>query len=176
VTFTTLSEFEERELYRLSRFYWNEALRCEESKAYLAGSIMLGSALETILMLMVNCYPEEASATGKIPRSRGQERALTDWSLNQLLEIAKKAGWLPSALELGDDWNSRKARIGDHAEVTRMIRNLVHPGNYLKQHSRSRVTKKYLQRQFDVVLLCRDWLGERNNRSLREHMREDGLL
>ena len=58
--FTTLSDEEEKELYRLQRFYWHEALRCEESKAYLAGFVMLGSALETLLILMVNCYPDEA--------------------------------------------------------------------------------------------------------------------
>ena len=33
--FTTLTDEEEKELYRLSRFYWREALRCEEAKAYL---------------------------------------------------------------------------------------------------------------------------------------------
>jgi hypothetical protein len=33
--FTTLTEVEEREFYRLQRFYWREALRCEEAKAYL---------------------------------------------------------------------------------------------------------------------------------------------
>jgi hypothetical protein len=175
VSFTTLSEDEERELHRLSRFYWREALRCEESKAYLAGSVVLGSALETLLMLMVNCYPVEAGATGKVPMRSGKPRALIDWDLGQLLGVAKKAGWLPSALELSDDWNSRKARIGDYAEVARKVRNLAHPGSYLKQHSASRVTKRYLRRQFEIVLLCRDWLAERNNRSLREHMRQEGL-
>jgi hypothetical protein len=40
---------------------------------------------------------------------------------------------------------------------------------------RRRVTSKYLQRQFEVVLLCRDWLAERNNKSLREHMKVEGI-
>ena len=58
--FTTLTDEEEKELYRLSRFYWQEALRCEEAKAYLAGCVMLGSALETLLILMINIYAAEA--------------------------------------------------------------------------------------------------------------------
>ena len=45
--FTTLSDAEEKELYRLQRFYWQEAKRCEQTEAYLAGCVMLGSALET---------------------------------------------------------------------------------------------------------------------------------
>ena len=67
MTFETINEEQERELYRLMRFYWAEARRCEESKAYLAGRAMLGSALEAILMLMVNAHLEEAEATGVIP-------------------------------------------------------------------------------------------------------------
>jgi hypothetical protein len=52
MTFTTLNDEQERELYRLSRPYWKEALRCEEAKAFLAGSVRLGSALETLLWSM----------------------------------------------------------------------------------------------------------------------------
>jgi hypothetical protein len=44
---TTLTDEEQKELYRLSRFYWKEAQRCDKAQAYLAGSVMLGSALET---------------------------------------------------------------------------------------------------------------------------------
>ena len=40
--FTTLTDDEERELHRVQRVYWREALRCEEAKAHLAGCVMLG--------------------------------------------------------------------------------------------------------------------------------------
>jgi hypothetical protein len=176
MSFTTLSDDEERELYRLSSFYWKEALRCEEAKAFLAGSVLLGSALETLLILMVNCYPEEAELTGLVPTRKGVGRPLLEWDLADLLKVAKAANWLPTGLTLGGDWDRRKAKVGDYAEVVRMVRNLVHPARYVEDHYRSRVTAKYLRRQFEIVLLCRDWLVERNNKSLREHMREEGLL
>jgi hypothetical protein len=48
--FTTLTDDQEKELYRLQRLYWREALRCEDSKAYLAGCVVVGSALETLLI------------------------------------------------------------------------------------------------------------------------------
>jgi len=171
-----LTEEQEKELYRLQRFYWKEAVRCEESKAYLAGCVMLGSALETLLILMINCYSDEAEQTGKVPMKKAGPKRLLDWQFIELLRVAKAANWLPSALDLNDGWNGRKARIGDHAEVVRMVRNLAHPARYVADHYRSRVTAKYLKRQFDVVLLCRDWLSERNNKSLREHMTAEGLL
>jgi predicted nuclease of restriction endonuclease-like (RecB) superfamily len=90
--------------------------------------------------------------------------------------VAKAANWLTSHIDLKDDWNSRKARIGDYSEVVRMVRNLVHPASYALEHYRSRVTAKYLKWQFDVVLHCRDGLAVRNNKSLLEHMKADGIM
>jgi hypothetical protein len=83
--FTTLSSEEEKELWRLSRFYWQEALRCERGKAYLAGCVTLGSALETLLILMINCFSDEADQTGKIPRNKDKLKPLLDWQLVELL-------------------------------------------------------------------------------------------
>jgi hypothetical protein len=174
--FTTLTDDEEKELYRLSRFYWKEARRCEKAKAHLAGCVMLGSALETLLILMINIYSDEAEQTGKIPTKKGKPKPLLDWLFVDLLRVAKAANWLPSALDLNnDEWSSRKARIGDYAEVVRQVRNLAHPARYVEDHHGQRVTAKYLQRQFEVVLLCRDWLSQRNNKSLLEHMKAEGI-
>jgi hypothetical protein len=174
--FRTLSDEEEREGWRLYRLYWREAERCEKAKAYLAGCVMLGSALETLLLLMVNVYHEEAAATGQVP-TKGKKvkkpKALLDWDLGELLRVAKAAKWLPAGLELGAEWNSRKAEVGDHAEVVRMVRNLVHPGRYRKEHFRGRITKKYLEHQFEVVEACREWLADHNAKSLLAHMREE---
>lgn len=174
--FTTLSDEEEKELYRLSRFYWQEAIRCEESKAYLAGCVMLGSALETLLVLMINIYADEAEQTGKVPTVKGKPKPLLDWQFVELLRVAKAAKWLPSVLNLEDRWSNKTARIGDYAEVVRQVRNLAHPARYVEDHRGKRVNAKYLRRQFEVVLLCRDWLSERNNKSLLEHMRAEGII
>ena len=168
--FTTLTEQEEQEFWRLYRFYWREAERCEEAKAYLAACVMLGSALEALLVLMINVYDEEADATGRVPTKGGKSEPLLAWDLAELLRVAKATNWLPTGLALDDDWNSRKAKVGDYAEVVRMIRNLAHPGRYVKEHLGRRVTKKYLQRQFDVVDACRDWLSDHNNRAVLAHM------
>ena len=82
---------------------------------------------------------------------------------------------MSAGLTLDEDWSQKKARTGDYAEVVRMVRNLVHPARYRRDHFRSRVTQKYLQRQFEVVLLCRDWLLDRNNKALLEHMKQEGV-
>jgi hypothetical protein len=113
--------------------------------------------------------------TGEIPLDKGKPKPLLDWQLVELLRVARAANWLPAALNPNDDWNSRKARIGDYAEVVRIVRNLAHPARYLKDHHGRSVTNKCLQRQFEVVLLCRDWLQARNNKALLEHMKAEGI-
>ncbi len=175
--FETLDEKAERELFRLYRYYWREAGRCRDAKAYLAGCVMLGAALETLLMLIVNVYPEEAVATGRMPMYRGTPKPLLTWRLQTLLAVAKGAGWLPSTLNVGEhEWSKRRARVGDYAEITRMIRNLAHPARYHLDHSRKRVTARYLQHQFEIVLACQEWLEKYNMDRLTEHMRQEGLM
>ena len=98
-----------------------------------------------------------------------------EWDLADLLRVAKAAHWLPSSLALNENWNSREARIGDYAKVVRMVRNLGHPARYRKDHFGQRVIAKYLQRQFEVVSLCRDWLVAHNNKSLLAHMQQEGI-
>jgi len=106
---------------------------------------------------------------------KGKPKPLLAWDLAELLRVAKAAKWLPAALNPDDDWNSRKARIGDYAEGVRMVRNLAHPARYLKDHYGKRVTNKYLQRQFELVLLCRDWLSHYNNKALLEHTKAESI-
>lgn len=70
-----ITDEQRQDLYRLYRYYWKESLRCEESRAYLAGSVML----ETSLMLMVNCYPDEAEKANTLPIYKNKH--LLKWSL-----------------------------------------------------------------------------------------------
>lgn len=169
----TLTEDQEKELWRLNRFYWKEAQRCKEAKAYLAGCVMLGSALENILILMISLYDEDADRTGKVPLKSGKPKPILKWDLVELLRVAKAAGWLPAGLKLGEAWDTRKARVGDYAEAAREMRNLAHPGRYVQDHPRGRITKRYLQRQFEIVLACRDWLAAHNNRELLKAIEEE---
>lgn len=100
-SFATLTDNEEKELYRLHRLHYREARRCEIAKAYLAGCVMLGSALEAMLVLivlMVKPYPEEAEQTGRIPRYRNRPKALRHWRVEELLRVVKGACWLPFGL------------------------------------------------------------------------------
>jgi hypothetical protein len=82
---------EARELWRVSRFYLKEAMRCEVAKAYLAGCVMIGSALETLLILMVDANSAEAEQSGRVPTKKGKPKPLLDWQFAELLRVANAA-------------------------------------------------------------------------------------
>ncbi|MBI3666396.1 MAG: hypothetical protein HY236_09275 [Acidobacteria bacterium] len=170
MTLVELTEEQYSQTLRLFRAYRREAKRCAESKAYLAGCVMLGAALETLLLTTANCFPEEVSSVHHLPTSKGKPKPLLQWSLADLLRVAKQLRWLPSELSLGDNWDRRRAKVGDYAEVLRMVRNLIHPGYYVEHHSPSRVTRKYLEHWFDVLQAAATFLGRKCEDAVREQL------
>jgi hypothetical protein len=126
-----LTNAQARELNRLYGLYWREAGRCETDKAYLSGCVMLGSALECLLLLFIDIHHDEAMQTRTAKKGQKMERLLK-WDLAQLIGVVKDAKWLPHGLklhrrrtkkggtiELRSKWNSRKAKIGDYVTVLR---------------------------------------------------------
>ncbi|RKY78193.1 hypothetical protein DRQ00_05690 [candidate division KSB1 bacterium] len=86
----TEEQFEE--LIRLSRLYRTEADKCKNTKSYLASCVMIGVALETDLLAMCHCFSDEIPER-LIPKCRnGKPKHLLDWTLFDLLRIARKCG------------------------------------------------------------------------------------
>jgi len=169
-----LSEELYNEVLLLVGYYRREAEMCRDSKAFLAGCIMIGAAFEAMLLAFVNCYPEEASTSRNAPRRKGSVRPLLDWSLADLLAVAKERMWLPSGLSRGDEWNEARAQIGDYGEVIRDIRNLVHPARYAIDFPRKRITGRYLEASFKILDVAIDYLQNKIEGSLREAIEQEG--
>lgn len=155
-----LSESATKELLRILKIYWREIKKGKENKLYLSGCINVGAALECSLMLMVSCYPDEVIATGAYPKQQGKIKQLSRWNLLELIKVAKAIGWLPYGLEFHSKWDQHKAKIGDYAEVTRYLRNLVHPARYMTDVFGKRITNKYLVIAFDTLDIINDLLYE----------------
>lgn len=171
-----LKEDQEAELHRLLGYYRREAKRCKKAKAYLAGCIMAGAELETALILMVNAFPQDLVSISGLPHTKKGVKPLLKWTLAELLRMAKKANWLPSGLDYEqDDWDHKKARVGDRAEVNRELRNLAHPAQYLSAHYRKRVTKKHLEFTFTTINIVNSWLYSRIEDSVLARMEEEKL-
>ena len=136
---------------------------------------MAAAVMETMLILIVNIYPDEAVATNKAPSYHGTVKPLLRWSLAELLAVAKAADWLPSGLNLSDEWDNRKAKVGDYAEVTRQLRNLLHPARYMEDHYKKRITVKQAQLVFDTMDAINNYLGGKCVRSLGEKMKNEDV-
>jgi hypothetical protein len=160
-----LTEKQFNELMRLSRLYRRQARRCADANAHLAACVMIGAALESDLMAFCHCYAEEVPLDA-IPQRRAEPKHLLDWTLAELLRVAKKCGWLETELRVDEAWDPRRAEIGDWAEIVRQVRNLVHPARYLSDFAGRRITKKRRELCSDVLDAAQDQLLAKLHKSL----------
>jgi len=135
----------------LFRLYREEAQKCGDAGAHLAGCVLLGSALEAALLAMAQCFPEDVRRTIEAHKSKELARPPSEWSLSQLLLLSRDLRWLPSAGPSTDRFNPDKAKIGDYAEVVRAIRNLLHPSIYLRECPDKSISEKHLRFSFEVL-------------------------
>jgi hypothetical protein len=152
----TLDDDFHNEILRLSRTYYQQAEKCHDNGAFLAGCVMIGAALEATLLAFANCFPEDVLVSSL-----------------ELLAVAKDRNWLPSGLSLDDEWDAAKAKIGDYAEVVRRVRNLVHPARYAKEMPRKRITKQYLESSFNIMHIATQHLENKILKSLHSLAESD---
>jgi len=108
--------------------------------------------VRTRIFTLVLAFSEGAQVRG------GKRKRLLKWNLSDLLKAAGGMGWLPTGLERGTKWNTRRAKIGDYVEALRQTRNFVHPGRYVCDRSPSIVTKPYLERFLNILDVSADCL------------------
>ncbi len=176
VDFAPLDDDQVDEILRLQGYYYREAKKCRAAKAYLSGCAMLGASLEAALIGMVNCFADEVTDRGALPRSKGRTKPLLNWNLSELLRVAKKMNWLPAGLALEEEWNRRRARIGDYAEVVRILRNLVHPARYLSEHARRRITSRHLSLAFEVLEIAVRNLESNLHAAMRAELKQESRI
>lgn len=161
-----LSEVQEKGILQLAIKYKQEAKKCYKAKAYLSGCVLIGAAMETILLATANCFTGNVLSSRSAPKKKGKIKRLDEFRFIDLIAVAKELNWLPSELSPKDDWNNTKVKIGDYVEVVRQIRNLIHPVRYINDFGRKRVTKKYYDACYEIVNTAVDHLDSIINNSL----------
>jgi hypothetical protein len=168
---------DEKSLLSIIEGYQKEAEKCRGANAYLAGCVMLGAALEASLLAMAKCYTEEVEQTKTF--SSKKEPNLDKWNLIDHLKVARELNWIPSKLwldkiarESGIDPDEalKNGDLGYFADVVREIRDMLHPGRYLRLWSGVKVTKKFLETSYEVVDLIRESLLKKLEDSIRQEM------
>jgi hypothetical protein len=146
-----LSKSEIDELNALLPKYYEQAMLCQKSDAYLPGSIMLGSCLETLLLIIVASFPKEALKTKTAKMYNLHEKKLLKWDFYHLIDVALEAGWLPVAIATANPDDQKNIPLAAYVHVLRRARNLVHAGKYLKElKHKNEITPAYLRSCFKI--------------------------
>jgi len=107
-----------------------EASRAASAKAYTAGVILLGAALEGLLL--IRCLRSKRKAIGAASALPKKQRPQspddpTTWRLETLIATCLSAGWLP---RISTDYGLYDPAA--LADIVRKMRNLVHPGRCVR--------------------------------------------
>jgi len=100
--------------------YSEEAEKCGKSNAFFAGCVMVGAALEGILLIMTRAFPHQVRYRGH----RVSERR----TLGQLIHLAEECGWLD---DLGRG----------HSRSILDARNQLHPDRIAGRKKIPRITR-----------------------------------
>jgi len=138
-----------------------EAFRAASAKAYTAGVILIGAALEGLLL--ARCLRSKrkairtASALPKKQRPQSPDDP-TKWQFDALIRICLSAGWLP---RISTEYALyAPAALGD---TLRKMRNLVHPGRCVREMPWSETYERdYKDAEAMYVTLRSKLLGRRS--------------
>lgn len=152
-------------LNKIAVTYRREARKCERNKAYLAAVVMEVSALEATLQALCLVYPEEMKKTTVYAKKkfRGKRNRALEFSLNQLINIAHEAQWLPSKQFT---WAGKRTTLAGYSHEIRKVRNRVHPGDWARERDPLKFTKGVYQVVYEVVDVVNSWLLHRVERDL----------
>jgi hypothetical protein len=103
------------DLKRILEGRWTEAQTCQNSGAYLAAVVMMGSILEGVLFAIGHNNRPQCYRAARAPKTKDSKPVhLEDWSLNSLIDAAVELGWI-------------KTDRGQFSHALRQSRNVVHP-------------------------------------------------
>lgn len=103
---------------------------CAQHRLWQAATILVAESVEAALLGTVVCSEPELRAASAWP-SRGDQPQR--WPLQMLLDVARRAGWLPRTLsDKVDPADALGGEIGDAVEFLSEVRNLAaHPGRVI---------------------------------------------
>lgn len=101
----------------------DEATKCAEAEAWLAATVMLGAALEGVLLVTAANEEPDLRARGLWPPGDPLR-----WDLHGLVQLGLAAGWFEA-----EDFNTPEVNLGEVVDSVRELRNALHPGRYARE-------------------------------------------
>jgi len=120
----------------LIEFFDEEIEKCRRANAYFAGTVMIGAAIEAILLAMTYTLSDEElkNIISKVKEKFKKELSCDrkKWALDDLIKIAITCGWIPYKGAEDPD----EGALGDWLlNYVKEIRNFIHPGKWLNKDS-----------------------------------------
>jgi hypothetical protein len=103
----------------------DEAEKCAGAGAWIAACAMVGAALESVLLVTAANAEDDLKARGLWPAGDPWR-----WNLGTLVSLAIAAGWFP--IVSPGEHVGFEGKLGDAAHAVRLLRNVVHPGAYVR--------------------------------------------
>lgn len=150
------------ELERLSivqKQFEAEAEISAQGGAYHAAVVMIGAAIEATLMFACLNRPDNAqNARDRLPADKRPKRSSPKrWNLQELMLVAKEAGWLPDYQLLARTSPTpapvAMVQSSSLVDTVRKIRNLVHPRWHLSNRKVANVKHEYSNARAVYTLL-----------------------
>ncbi|MHB1787515.1 MAG: hypothetical protein ACYCS7_15545 [Acidimicrobiales bacterium] len=159
----TLVQF--NELAELAGNLHTEAGRCRDCGRWAAALFFLGGSAEAALLANVGVSEPELRAAGLWNPPKGDP---TKWTLGNLGNLARNAGWLPTqsppaaeptsrqrpAQSVEDDiFTSLDGETGDALRFVERIRNMIaHPGAYVREPLRpDTANDEHMRQTYELI-------------------------
>jgi hypothetical protein len=155
----------------VERFH-REAQRAAKARAYHAACVMLGGALEGLLLAMATIQSDDVETyVAALPATRRPPKRAQDWSLYHLLRLAAALQWLPSRKN-----KYSRTRPAEWLHFIRELRNLAHPGKHIRDYPQLRVRSAHWKDAEALFDLANSSLVGLVKTDLRAEMRRRGIV
>ena len=156
-----LNEKQFQKLNELIAEIEKEIEKCESARAYLAGCILIGAALESLLLAVVDIYPDEVkNAIAEINKQEKKKIKFKplSWGLGLLIEIAIKCNWFPYKGTQGPE----EGEIGDWlTKYVKELRDFVHPGRVLRYYIDISIRKEHFESARHLYDVAKQYLRDK---------------
>lgn len=149
----TITREQLAELVDLAGKFYREAEHCREAGRWPAALILLGGSIEAALLATACLFEPQLRESGLWkPKSDP-----TKWTLGQLGDTARQAGWLPEQKPGTKNNTDIFATLGGDAGgamkfVERLRNMIVHPGAYLREPLRPDIdNEEHMRQTYELI-------------------------
>jgi hypothetical protein len=161
-------------LLDLSVRYDKEAINCKKNGQILASCVMYAARMEAEILAMALVHESEVIASNTYQQERKHD--LRKWQLKSLLDLSRELNWIPSSLPMGviarksgveSDEALKRGDVGCFADHVREVRDMIHPGRYLRLWSGVPITNEFVESVEETVTVVNEVLENKIHESIK---------